>query len=144
MSLSDRRKSAALLSTVILGSTLSEAKRASAEFNDLRKPGWLPTAVVLNILAKGSERNGVGIAENDLATITEVDGKCTLRLPYRKWSAGWSASKLPPFEVIDGQHRLWAFEGASQLEAFELPVVAFVDLDISWQSYLFWTINIKA
>ncbi len=31
-------------------STLSKAKRASSDFNDLRKPGWLPTAIVLNIL----------------------------------------------------------------------------------------------
>jgi DGQHR domain-containing protein len=122
---------------------LSEAKRASTDFNDLRKPGWLPTAVVLNILTKGTERNGAVIADSDLATITEQDGACTLRLPYEKWAASWSASKIPPFEVIDGQHRLWAFEGVTQFENFELPVVAFVGLDISWQAYLFWTINIK-
>jgi hypothetical protein len=45
-------------------------------------------------------------------------------------------------EVIDGQHRLWAFESDSDSQ-FELPVVAFHGLDISWQAYLFWTINIK-
>jgi hypothetical protein len=43
--------------------------------------------------------------------------------------------------VIDGQHRLWAFEDGDA--EFELPVVAFNGLDISWQAYLFWTINIK-
>ncbi len=124
-------------------STLSEAKRRSDEFHDLRKPGWLPTAVVLNVLPKGSERNGTMIDEDDLATIVEVDGQHKLQLPYESWKAGWAPSTLPPFEVIDGQHRLWAFEDASQLENFELPVVAFVGLDISWQAYLFWTINIK-
>lgn len=124
-------------------STLNEAKRGSADFNDLRKPGWLPTAIVLNILAKGSERNGIGIAEGDLASVIDSDDAVKLQLPYEKWSADWKPSKLPPFEVIDGQHRLWAFEDASQLENFELPVVAFVGLDISWQAYLFWTINIK-
>jgi hypothetical protein len=124
-------------------STLSEAKRASEEFNDLRKPGWLPTAIVLNVLVKGSERNGSVVAEGDLASIVEVDGRPLLQLPYEKWAADWQPSRLPPFEVIDGQHRLWAFEGASHLENFELPVVAFVGLDISWQAYLFWTINIK-
>jgi len=124
-------------------STLSKAKRESADFNDLRKPGWLPTAIVLNVLVKGSERNGTAVAEADLATIVEVDGQPRLQLPYEKWAADWLPSGLPPFEVIDGQHRLWAFEGASQLENFELPVVAFVGLDISWQAYLFWTINIK-
>lgn len=124
-------------------STLSEPKRASAEFNDLRKPGWLPTAIVLNILTKGAVRNGSAVAEQDLASIVEVSGQPALQLPYESWSADWSPSKLPPFEVIDGQHRLWAFDGASKLENFQLPVVAFVGLDISWQAYLFWTINIK-
>ncbi len=124
-------------------STLSEAKRATADFNDLRKPGWLPTAIVLNILVKDSERNGVTIDESDLVSIVDGDGIPKLQLPYEKWQEQWSPSKLPPFEVIDGQHRLWAFEGASQLANFELPVVAFVGLDISWQAYLFWTINIK-
>lgn len=124
-------------------STLSEVKRASDDFNDLRKPGWLPTAIVLNVLVKGSERNGTAVADADLARIVDVDGQPRLQLPYETWGADWRPLGLPPFEVIDGQHRLWAFEGASQLENFELPVVAFVGLDISWQAYLFWTINIK-
>jgi DGQHR domain-containing protein len=124
-------------------STLSVAKRNSADFNDLQKPGWLPTAIVLNVLTKGSERNGSILADDDLATIVEVDGHPRLQLPYEAWSDDWRPSSLPPFEVIDGQHRLWAFEDAAQLANFELPVVAFVGLDISWQAYLFWTINIK-
>lgn len=126
-------------------STLTEAKRRNAEFNDLRKPGWLPTAIVLNILTKGSERNGAFIDDGDLAEFVEFDGAIELQLPYEKWRATWTPKGLPPFEIIDGQHRLWAFENtsATQLENFELPVVAFVGLDISWQAYLFWTINIK-
>ncbi|MCP4329786.1 MAG: DGQHR domain-containing protein [Alphaproteobacteria bacterium] len=124
-------------------STLSKTKRLSVEFNDLRKPGWLPTAVVLNILVKGSERGGAMIENRDLAVMLDADGICTLQLPYAKWTADWSPTKLPPFEVIDGQHRLWAFDNSSQIAGFELPVVAFVGLDISWQAYLFWTINIK-
>src|SRR5205085_3207956 len=122
-------------------SRLSKAKRESKEFEDLRKPGWLPTAIVLNILTQGAERNGIAVADGDLAVITETDGGSTLQLPYEQWAPTWSPSKLPPFEVIDGQHRLWAFD-TSQLRDFELPVVAFVGLDISWQAYLFWTINI--
>ena len=47
-------------------STLSDTKRGSDEFDDLRKPGWLPTAVVLNILVKDTERNGSKIAAEDL------------------------------------------------------------------------------
>src|SRR5207248_4653751 len=44
-------------------STLSKTKRESKEFEDLRKPGWLPTAIVLNVLTKGAQRNGVAIAD---------------------------------------------------------------------------------
>jgi hypothetical protein len=75
-------------------STLSEAKRASAEFNDLRKPGWLPTAIVLNILTKGTTRNGTTIADEDLASIIEVDGQPRLQLPYEDWSADWGRVRL--------------------------------------------------
>lgn len=124
-------------------STLSDAKRESAEFHDLRKPGWLPTAVVLNVLTKADKRNGSEVAEGDLAAMIDSDTGPRLLLPYEKWSPNWAPAKLPPFEIIDGQHRLWAFDGAANLENFELPVVAFVGLDISWQAYLFWTINIK-
>ena len=45
--------------------------------------------------------------------------------------------------MIDGQHRLWAFEDQDFPDTFELPVVAYVGLDRSWQAYLFWAINIK-
>src|SRR5438445_5291967 len=51
--------------------------------------------------------------------------------------------ELPPFEIIDGQHRLYSFEKGVFAEEYQLPVVAFENLDISWQAYLFWTINIK-
>ena len=125
-------------------STLSKNKRASADFNDLRKPGWLPTAVVLNILTEDDEtiwkqgrkyRSGVGSrGQWNLATPNS---------PTVRGAPQWSPSQLPPFEIIDGQHRLWAFDGATTIKEFELPVVAFVGLDISWQAYLFWTINIK-
>lgn len=124
-------------------STLSEARRASNEFNDLRKPGWLPTAIVLNILTEVDERNGVKVDRADLISVADSDGRPNLNLPYEQWDAQWMPKGLAPLEIIDGQHRLWAFDSASQHANFELPVVAFVGLDISWQAYLFWTINIK-
>lgn len=124
-------------------STLSKTKRAKADFNDLRKPGWLPTAVVLNILTKEDERYGSTVADSDLVSIVNTNGATQLKLPYDTWRPAWSPVQLPPFEIIDGQHRLWAFDGANRLRTFELPVVAFLGLDISWQAYLFWTINIK-
>ena len=123
-------------------STLSDSKRNSTEFHDLRKPGWLPTAIVINILLEDEQRGGEKISTKDLVTVEENDQSCRINLPYSEWSRNWRPSPLPPLEVIDGQHRLWAFQNVSD-ENFELPVVAFHGLDISWQAYLFWIINIK-
>jgi DGQHR domain-containing protein len=123
-------------------STLSEAKRRSAEFNDLRKPGWLPTAVVINILRSVDKRENEKVAHNDLVEVIDRGEISRINLPYGKWSKAWEPTDVAPLEVIDGQHRLWAFDSYSDPE-FELPVVAFHGLDISWQAYLFWTINIK-
>ena len=123
-------------------STISKAKRQSEEYDDLRKPGWLPTAIVINILAKGDNRRGKKVAEADMVSIEDEELISILSLPYSSWEPGWKAKDLPPFEVIDGQHRLFAFDDDIS-DDFELPVVAFVGLDISWQAYLFYTINIK-
>lgn len=123
-------------------STLSESKRESREFNDLRKPGWLPTAIVINILRPADKRLDRKVAAGDIVRVNENGENHWVTLPYSKWSKSWQPSSLPPFEVIDGQHRLWAFKKESDA-TFELPVVAFYGLDISWQAYLFWTINIK-
>lgn len=123
-------------------STLSDAKRKSEEFNDLRKPGWLPTSIVINVIPQGETRRGTVLGASDAVSIEHSGGIAKLVLPYEDWSKEWKPETLPPFEVIDGQHRLWAFgEGADA--DFELPVVAFYGLDVSWQAYLFWTINIK-
>jgi len=124
-------------------STIGEAKRRSADFNDLRKPGWLPTAVVVNIVQKSDERRGAAVADNDLVTVhEEEEALAYLELPYKAWSEDWQPTALPPLEVIDGQHRLFAF-GDGAYHDFDLPVVAFNGLDVSWQAYLFYTINIK-
>jgi DGQHR domain-containing protein len=122
-------------------STLSEAKRKSTEFNDLRKPGWLPTAIVINILGPKDLRVAGDVAAKDLVSVDSSGEISRIVLPYSEWTHDWRPSNTPPFEVIDGQHRLWAFDTADA--NFELPVVAFCGLDISWQAYLFWTINIK-
>jgi len=125
-------------------SELSEKKRKSGEYGNLRKPGWLPTAIVVNILLPGDERLGKKVAEEDLITVEDGEnGLATIHLPEGFNDRDWEFSDLPPIEIIDGQHRLWAFEGSKLAGDFELPVVAFVGLDISWQAYLFYTINIK-
>ena len=65
-------------------------------------------------------------------------------LPAEASDNAWQSQGLSPIEIIDGQHRLFAFDEASQLpDDFELPVVAFQGLDIGWQAYLFWSINVS-
>lgn len=122
-------------------SGLSEPQRRNPENANLQKPGWLPTAVVVNILKPGEKRNGVEIEPENVIEIQEqpTENIASLLLPED------INSLVPPIEVIDGQHRLFAFDkdDADDQNNFELPVVAFHGLDISWQAYLFWTINIK-
>jgi len=101
-------------------STLSEAKRKSNEFNNFRKPGWLPTAIVINILEAVDEREKAQVATEDIVTVEMDAQQCSIKLPYENWSKTWRPSKLPPFEIIDGQHRLFAF-GNDADPLFELP-----------------------
>jgi DGQHR domain-containing protein len=125
-------------------SILSEARREEPHNEALRKPGWLPTALVVNILTPPDARNGIKVAAKDLIKVERSkSGLYSLVLPDEAERASWSPTALPPIEVIDGQHRLFAFDPKTASDQFHLPVVAFVGLDISWQAYLFWTINIK-
>jgi hypothetical protein len=120
------------------------ALRLSDRRDDLRKPGWLPTAIVVNVLSAEDRRNRAQVAEADLITISEEEGSLSkIFLPSGSTESGWKPAGLPPIEVIDGQHRLWAFEDFPEASSYELPVVAFSGLDIGWQAYLFWVINIK-
>ncbi len=124
-------------------SDLSKTQRQDKRFDDLRKPGWLPTAIVINILTKDDKRNGVGVSVKDLVSLKETGGGLVeISLPLGKDSKKWEPEQVHPLEVIDGQHRLLAFDEDID-EDYELPVVAFYGLDLSWQAYLFWTINIK-
>jgi DGQHR domain-containing protein len=140
----DRDRSNEIRRYVVEGfprSALSEAQRRAPVNDGLRKPGWLPTAVVVNLLNVGDVRNGKQIALEQVIQVTDDPSQtfATLTLP-----GGEVDDSLPPIEVIDGQHRLFAFEDNDPNVAdFQLPVVAFHGLDISWQAYLFWTINIK-
>ena len=125
-------------------SDLSEAKRASGEFSDLRKPGWLPTAIVVNILTGKDDGRGEKVDSADLVIVsTGKDGVATITLPRGSETSEWKPKAGYPVEVIDGQHRLWAFDKPRLDGDFQLPVVAFLGLDLSWQAYLFYTINIK-
>lgn len=110
----------------------------------LRKPGWIPTAIVVNILKSEDQRRKTIIKDEHLASVRETDCGHSLILPDRDL---FDKGDLRPLEVIDGQHRLWAFDfddSEDQLpDDFELPVVAFNGLDIAWQAYLFWSVNVS-
>ncbi len=122
---------------------LSVAQGKSEEYADLKKPGWLPTAIVVNILKPADERQTKAVLPEDLVDVRTEHGNCQVLLPSNYDRSSWRASAIPPIEVIDGQHRLWAFGDGMPDGEYELPVVAFHGLDISWQAYLFYTINIK-
>lgn len=126
-------------------STLSTQKRDSGDYSDLRKPGWLPTAIVVNILGLDDTREGASVHRSDLIEVETDDRNpiSELVLPDGFADEGWRPRQESPLEVIDGQHRLWAFDAEDDAGDFELPVVAFHGLDIGWQAYLFYTINIK-
>lgn len=123
---------------------MSEAKRTAPGADDLRKPGWLPTAIIINILPPKAKRNGIEIPDADLVRLEDKANEptATLNLPKEFSGFSWRPQKVFPLEVIDGQHRLWAFDGINLHDEFELPVVAFYGLDHGWQAYLFWSINI--
>lgn len=124
-------------------SSLPKARRTSSAFADLRKPGWLPTAVVVNVVTADETRRGEAVRATDLIQVERDEGTASIVLPDGFKGSDWRPRGLAPLEVIDGQHRLWAFEGRSTDSNFEVPVVAFHGLDISWQAYLFYTVNIK-
>ena len=110
----------------------------------LRKPGWLPTAIVVNILSPIDIRRGRKVQAEHLISIEAGSNGYHLLVPSAE---SLSAVELAPLEVIDGQHRLWAFEetdnGEPVPDDFELPVIAFNGLDVAWQAYLFWSINVS-
>ena len=129
-------------------SGLSDVRRRSGRFDDIKKPGWLPTSIVVNILdrsAGDSDVSGPEVHDDDLVQVTDNgEGTVTLRLPMSfAQGSKWKPKSRYPVEVIDGQHRLWTFDKGGSPSDYQLPVVAFHGLDVSWQAYIFYTINIK-
>ena len=113
----------------------------------LKKPGLLPTAVVGNLVTSETDRNGTTVAKEDLISIEETShDQVNLIIPDGSQKEDWTPANghLEPIEIIDGQHRLFAFTEDERLDGdFEFPVVLFENLDISWQAYLFWSINVS-
>ena len=128
-------------------SDLSETRRRSGNFDDLKKPGWLPTSIVVNIVANDGIDNADNtwpVDDDDLVTISDINEDFVkFEMPNSFDGADWEPNNRHPIQVIDGQHRLWAFDDTGEQIEYDLPVVAFHGLDVSWQAYLFYTINIK-
>lgn len=120
------------------------AARRTPDTEALKKPGWLPTAIVVNILTAGDDRRGLKVKPQHLVTVQQDRDRWSLSVPDL---SDFAEGDLAPIEVIDGQHRLWAFDevegGGPVPDDFELPVVAYHGLDVAWQAYLFWSINVS-
>lgn len=131
-------------------------KNAGMEsIRELQMPGWLPSSVIVNILPKESDRLGtrLRVADEDLVEVIYPEGGSSnaaqIAINSNAFKSGWVSAEIPPFEIIDGQHRLWALEESLEqlkdmpeaLESFEVPVIAFHGLSTTWQAYLFYTIN---
>ncbi|WP_167542372.1 DGQHR domain-containing protein [Rathayibacter tritici] len=124
-------------------SSMGKRQLDSGERRSLRKPGWLPTAIIANVVPPGDKRGSSHLATDDAVSV-EIDGDNNARIELPKsWTPSkWRPLGAHPLEIIDGQHRLSAFDEDGS-DDFEVPVVLFVGLDFSWQAYLFWTVNIK-
>lgn len=77
---------------------------------------------MVNILTADDKRRGSEVAEK--LDVQNIDGSvASISLPQGVNEPDWVPEDLPPIEVIDGQHRLWAFEEEDTLQGdFELPV----------------------
>jgi hypothetical protein len=124
-------------------SSLGNRRMSEEERDQLRKPGWLPTAIIANVVPAGATRGSSVLDAADSMSVTTSDSAhVSIELPSSWSEDGWEPGGAYPLEIIDGQHRLSAFKADGE-DDFELPVVLFVGLDFSWQAYLFWTVNIK-
>lgn len=124
-------------------STLNDKDRLAENNSILKMPGFLPTAILVNIIGPGQKRGNSVIQIKDLVEIVDSKEGPNIVLPDDVFDSSWNP-ELKPFEVIDGQHRLWAFDETETTNGnFEVPVVAYYNLDRAWQAYMFYVINIK-
>lgn len=125
-------------------SALPAGQKENRDNNGLFMPGWLPTAIIANILPRNYAIGEMELPQGNEISIEEFDSDFSkIKLPELPLPNTGELS-LKPMEIIDGQHRLLALRDIEGLDGdFEVPIVAFEDLDVTWQAYLFYTINIK-
>jgi hypothetical protein len=120
-----------------------------AKETDMIHPGWLPAAILVNVIPVNQSRRrhgkDISVDQNLSVTISEKDGaiEMTYPDPDHLKDDSW-AKNLQPVEVIDGQHRLYAVDHIGNMAAdYEVPVVIFDNLSPALQAYLFWVINVE-
>jgi len=117
-------------------------------YSHLINPGWLPNAIIINLIGRDDEREKAGevlkVNKDRLVTIAKEDSGHFLQYPEISNEKDKSTNHLlEPIEIIDGQHRLFAIdEVLGDVANYEVPVVVFEGLTLSWQAYLFWMINV--
>jgi DGQHR domain-containing protein len=113
---------------------------------ELINPGWLPTAILVNIVAANAKRSRgaqtLKIKTDHIVKLVNTGGRLQIELPV---AATINPEKeLAPLEIIDGQHRLYSIDSVNDLpDDYEVPVVLFDNLAPTWQAYLFWVINVE-
>ena len=132
------------------GYPLSKQKGLDVDDNsNLIHPGWLPTAILANVVPLGEERRykgrNVKVEKGLEVKVKEANGQYFLEYPEiedfdsKKWEY-----IQKPIEIIDGQHRVYAVrEIEDELNNYEVPVVFFNGLSLEYQAYLFWVINVE-
>lgn len=130
-----------------LGYPLSTQKGLDpTEHAELVHPGWLPTAILVNVIDADEvrRRGGVELRVQEgcaARVVRNSDDAIFLVVPEKKEVKG---RFLEPLEIIDGQHRIFAADDSLELNGnFEVPVVFFKNLSTEWQAYLFWVINVE-
>ncbi len=111
---------------------------------ELVNPGWLPTSILVNVLGPNEIRSRKG---KDRTVSTENLVSINSNGTHHELSFSTSnvdpTQSLPPLEIVDGQHRLLATDLISLPDDYEVPVVIFDNLPLTWQAYLFWVINVE-
>lgn len=124
-------------------STLNDKDRLDKSNNILKMPGFLPNAILVNIIGPDQKRGNSIIQSKDLVEVIDFNEGSKIILPDEAFEPSWNP-ELKPIEIIDGQHRLWAFDETEIIDGnFEIPVIAYYNLDRAWQAYMFYVINIK-
>ncbi|MEP5087890.1 MAG: DGQHR domain-containing protein, partial [Paracoccaceae bacterium] len=122
-----------------------------SQHEHLINPGWLPNAIIVNVIPSGSQRVKGGrnaVVPKDLeVSIGEDQYGSHLNIPSESEIDKLQKSGsvfVEPIEIIDGQHRLFASDYGEKFgNDYQVPIVVFDNLSLGWQAYLFWTINVE-